>query len=58
MYCKECQNMIVLPAFTEGECIRCKKTFTSANIPANKICNKCYEETGETLCVSCNKEKI
>jgi hypothetical protein len=50
-YCKECENMIVLHAFSEGVCKLCDGHVSTPHIPCFVICESCSEEFN--LCLSC-----
>lgn len=43
--------MIVLHAFSDGECEVCEKHIQTEHIPCNKVCRECSFE--KELCMSC-----
>jgi hypothetical protein len=55
MKCNKHDKMVVLHAFSSGDCIVCGKEITTEHIPCNKVCPDCSEEHG--LCEICG-EKI
>lgn len=56
MKCKKCEHMIVLHAFSFGNCELCEKEISTSHIPCDKICPKCAEEND--LCESCGNKII
>jgi hypothetical protein len=54
MECDKHENMVVLHAFSDGECENCGKEITTSHIPCDKICETCSEKY--KLCVICGEE--
>jgi hypothetical protein len=54
MICNNCKHMIVLHAFSEGECKHCKEKITTSHIPCHEVCKTCSEK--HDVCEQCNKE--
>ncbi len=48
--CKKCKNMIVMHAFSEGNCISCGKKISTEHIPCDKLCKECSEDTNSCAC--------
>lgn len=57
MVCSKCSNRMVMHAFSKGECILCKNTFTSGFTPANKLCTTC-SESEESICATCGNKIV
>lgn len=55
MECDIHSDMIVMSAFSEGQCEKCDGKIITSHIPCNKICGKCSVEYN--LCIICG-EKI
>jgi len=53
-YCKNCKNMVVMHAFSFGNCYSCREEISTPHIPVERLCLKCSEETG--LCQSCGNK--
>lgn len=53
MECKKHKNMMVLHAFSSGNCIRCNKEVVTEHIPCNKVCDSCSTEYN--LCCVCGE---
>ena len=52
MKCKKHkEGLIVLHAFSEGYCKKCKKEIRSSHTPCDKVCEKCSEK--HSLCIVC-----
>lgn len=43
--------MIVLHAFSQGECVECDAHIDTGHIPCDKVCQKCSNE--KNLCEVC-----
>ena len=41
MKCNKCKNMIILHAFSSGNCEKCGKEITTPHIPCDKLCKEC-----------------
>ena len=54
MNCKKCERIIVLHAFSNGECKICNEEITTPHIPCNKVCESCSEK--DNLCEQCGEE--
>ena len=44
MDCGKHNDMIVLHAFSQGECEKCNCKIDTAHTPCDKVCEKCSEE--------------
>ena len=44
MDCGKHKNMIVMHAFSKGECELCGKEIQTSHIPCDKVCKECSEE--------------
>lgn len=53
--CSDCRTMIVLHAFSEGECKICKKKILTVHIPCYELCDECSEENN--ICKQCGKNE-
>ncbi len=53
MICTNCKNIVVLHAFSSGECTVCKEVVNTGHIPCYKVCLECSEELH--LCQQCGK---
>lgn len=51
MICDKCEKMIVLHAFSNGECIICNCEVVTGHIPCDKVCDECSKENN--ICKSC-----
>lgn len=56
MKCNKHDKMVVLHAFSNGDCIICGKEIIIEHIPCNKVCPECSEEQG--LCEICGEKFI
>ena len=54
MKCEKHQQMIVLHAFSEGECKKCGSKVTTAHIPCDIVCDECSNKY--SLCKVCGEE--
>lgn len=54
MECEKCKTMIVLSAFSNGNCYICDKKITTSHIPCDKLCEECSDE--QMRCKVCCKE--
>ena len=41
MVCENCKGMIVMHAFSDGECEICEQKVVTSHIPCDKLCENC-----------------
>ena len=56
MKCNKHDRMVVMHAFSTGNCIKCDEEVTTPHIPCNKVCPECSETYG--LCEICGDEML
>jgi hypothetical protein len=56
MICNKHDKMIVMHAFSTGNCIICNEIITTPHIPCNKVCPICSEK--HSLCEICGDKII
>ena len=56
LICKNCENRIVMHAFSEGMCEICDIKIISTHTPSDKVCNNCSLEFG--VCYVCGKKIV
>ena len=56
MKCNKHDKMVVMHAFSSGNCIKCDEEVTTSHIPCNKVCPECSENYG--LCEICGEEMV
>jgi len=54
MECDKHYRMVVLHAFSTGNCKFCGEEITTPHIPCNKVCPECSEKIG--VCEICGEE--
>lgn len=54
MECNKHKNRIVLHAFSNGKCEKCKKDITTSHIPCDKVCENCSNKYN--LCKVCGNK--
>lgn len=53
MICKQCEGIVVLHAFSHGNCKICDKEIDTPHIPCYEVCKKCSET--QNICEQCGK---
>ena len=53
MFCKKCERMVTMSAFSNSSCKRCGKLISTPHIPSYEICEECSKHSDD--CQQCGK---